>query len=259
MSFDPHWEEPLAPALDLRELMKRSATTAVYPEANLGTGYALLYLAAALAGEAGETSNQLKKVVRDDGGVLTEDRRARVAQELGGVMWYWLRVCAEAGLDPYDVVRANFAELDQRLADGTLSGDNTPEGRRGGAPLAQTVRAAFDRSAREPSPSPAEKIAESLQRAGRTLGDGARQLQASLDTARARRQARAGEKFATVDAAVEALMVVRPYFAEWHVTCLGATCRESKSSHRFTGDSESEVRGHAEAHALRYHLAGGME
>jgi hypothetical protein len=131
MSYDPGLEQRPAKPIDLRQAVLSTGITAVYPDANTGSGLALLYLAAALAGEAGETSNQLKKVLRDDAGVLTEKRRARIKKELGGVMWYWLRVCYETGLDPYEVIEANLALVKERQATGTLHGDDEGEGRVG--------------------------------------------------------------------------------------------------------------------------------
>jgi len=109
--------------LDLRNHMKRTITTAVYPFAGLGDVQSLMYVALGLAGEAGEIANQIKKVARDDGGMVTPARRSTVVDELGDVIWYWLRLCYELGIDPYDVLAHNEKKLAERAANGTVNGD----------------------------------------------------------------------------------------------------------------------------------------
>jgi hypothetical protein len=61
-------EEAPSVELDLREHMKRTIQTAVYPFAGLGDPQALMYVGLGLAGESGEVANQIKKVARDNGG-----------------------------------------------------------------------------------------------------------------------------------------------------------------------------------------------
>jgi len=92
--------------------------TAVYPD-----DIRILYPALGLAGEAGEVANKVKKIFRDDGGRVTDDRRVQVAKELGGVLWYVAAVCSDLGLNMGDVARENAAILASRQQRGTLHGD----------------------------------------------------------------------------------------------------------------------------------------
>ena len=92
--------------------------TAVYPDS-----IRILYPALGLAGEAGEVANKVKKIYRDDGGQVTDDRRVQVAKELGGVLWYVAAVCTDLGLNMGDVARENVAILASRQQRGTLHGD----------------------------------------------------------------------------------------------------------------------------------------
>jgi len=92
--------------------------TAVYPD-----DIRILYPALGLAGEAGEVANKVKKIYRDDGGQVTDDRRVQVAKELGGVLWYVATVCTDLNLNMGDVARENAAILASRRECGTLHGD----------------------------------------------------------------------------------------------------------------------------------------
>jgi NTP pyrophosphatase (non-canonical NTP hydrolase) len=94
-------------------------TTAIYPEAGMGTVPELMYLALGLAGEAGEVANHIKKVYRDGDDAA---RRERLASELGDVFWYLVRLVDALGLDPEQVIQANVDKLSGRKARGTLGG-----------------------------------------------------------------------------------------------------------------------------------------
>jgi NTP pyrophosphatase (non-canonical NTP hydrolase) len=115
--------EALAPAVDLRQALRKTGLTAQYPFVGLGQAQGLMYVGLGLAGEAGEVANQIKKIPRDDGGFVTEARRTKIFSELGDIIWYWLRVCDELNFDPNAVIRANQAKLGLRAANGTIQGD----------------------------------------------------------------------------------------------------------------------------------------
>jgi NTP pyrophosphatase (non-canonical NTP hydrolase) len=102
----------------LSDYQQRSRATAIYP----GHGANLLYPTLGLCGEAGEVAEKVKKMVRDDGGLLTDQRRAGLAKELGDVLWYVAQVATEAGLDLDDVASENLAKLLSRRERQVLSG-----------------------------------------------------------------------------------------------------------------------------------------
>jgi hypothetical protein len=60
-----------------------AASTAIYPEAGEGSFNALSYAILGLTNEAGEVAGKLKKVWRDKGGVLDDEAKAGIADELG--------------------------------------------------------------------------------------------------------------------------------------------------------------------------------
>ncbi len=104
--------------MELSDYQRRSRATAVYPDA----GANLTYPALGLCGEAGEVAEKVKKAIRDDGGVLTAERRDALAGELGDVLWYVAQLATEAGLDLDQLADANLAKLRSRQERSMLSG-----------------------------------------------------------------------------------------------------------------------------------------
>jgi NTP pyrophosphatase (non-canonical NTP hydrolase) len=82
----------------------------------------LAYPALGLAGEAGEVAEHAKKAIRDDAGVVTEERRRAMAKELGDVLWYVSQLASELGLELDEIARANLEKLLSRQRRGVLSG-----------------------------------------------------------------------------------------------------------------------------------------
>jgi NTP pyrophosphatase (non-canonical NTP hydrolase) len=103
--------------MDLSEYQRRSRQTAEYPR----TAW-LAYPALGLAGEAGEVAEHAKKAIRDDGGVVTDERRAALTKELGDVLWYVAQLASELDLDLDEIAAANLEKLLSRQARGVLSG-----------------------------------------------------------------------------------------------------------------------------------------
>jgi NTP pyrophosphatase (non-canonical NTP hydrolase) len=100
------------------DYQRDSRATAVYPEA----GDNLLYPTLGLCGEAGEVAEKVKKMIRDDGGELTPQRREALAGELGDVLWYVAQLATEAGLELGEVAEGNLAKLRSRQERAVLQG-----------------------------------------------------------------------------------------------------------------------------------------
>ncbi len=106
------------PAVELGDYQRASRATAVYP----GAGADLLYPTLGLCGEAGEVAEKVKKMLRDDGGVLTGERRAALGAELGDVLWYLAQVATEAGLELDRLAAENLSKLRSRAERDALAG-----------------------------------------------------------------------------------------------------------------------------------------
>ena len=63
-----------------------------------------------------------KKVIRDDGGLVTAERREAMAKELGDVLWYVSQVASELGLELEEIAQQNLSKLLSRQRRGVLSG-----------------------------------------------------------------------------------------------------------------------------------------
>lgn len=80
-------------------------------------GHAAVYPVLALAGEAGEVANQLKKALRDSTGrpvTLTKDERYKLLLELGDVLWYVTAAAGELGTSLEGVAQLNLDKLEER-------------------------------------------------------------------------------------------------------------------------------------------------
>lgn len=109
------------PELTLNAYQRNTRTTA-----NYGSGNVINYPILGLVGEAGEIANKYKKVLRDDGGILTPEKRDGLLDELGDVLWYCAALANDLGSTLEGVATGNLAKLAKRHANNTIkgSGDN---------------------------------------------------------------------------------------------------------------------------------------
>ena len=101
-------------------------TTAHYRAAvagQIGKEFAFLYSALGLANEAGEVGGKVKKILRDKGGVVSDETRHEIAKELGDVLWYVACVAEDFGLSLEDIATENLEKLRSRNERGTISGE----------------------------------------------------------------------------------------------------------------------------------------
>jgi NTP pyrophosphatase (non-canonical NTP hydrolase) len=86
-------------------------------------GARIVYPALGLAGEAGEVAEKVKKLMRDQGGFITEAFRENLKKELGDVLWYVSEVADAAGLTLDEVAVANIEKLTSRHKRGVIHGE----------------------------------------------------------------------------------------------------------------------------------------
>jgi NTP pyrophosphatase (non-canonical NTP hydrolase) len=108
--------------MTFEEYQIEARKTAVYP--NQDNNY--IYPTLGLAGEAGEVAEKIKKVIRDNDGIVTEEKKAEITKELGDVLWYIANLSKELGISMEEVAGKNIEKLKSRQERDLLhgSGDN---------------------------------------------------------------------------------------------------------------------------------------
>jgi NTP pyrophosphatase (non-canonical NTP hydrolase) len=109
--------------MDFKEYQKLAHRTSMNPMVG-GINY--VYPTLGLAGEAGEFSNKVKKIFRDDKGVLTDARKEDIKHELGDMLWYIAEICTCMDIDFNEIAEAKIKMLASRLERKKItgSGDN---------------------------------------------------------------------------------------------------------------------------------------
>jgi len=109
-----------------KEIMKfdeyqlRARETAIYPSIDNNLNYTLV----GLAGEVGELLNIYKKMMRDNAGIMTDEIREKLIDELGDIHWYMAMSECELKTKSSDVVRKNIDKLRKRRETGTIKDIN---------------------------------------------------------------------------------------------------------------------------------------
>ena len=108
--------------MTFEEYQKESRKTAEYPDKDNNYIYPVL----GLTGEAGEVAEKIKKVIRNDKGIMSEDKKIEIAKELGDVLWYIAQLATELGLKLEDIAEMNLEKLKSRRERGVIAseGDN---------------------------------------------------------------------------------------------------------------------------------------
>ncbi|QQS34049.1 MAG: nucleoside triphosphate pyrophosphohydrolase family protein [Acidobacteriota bacterium] len=96
--------------MNFEDYQSAASKTALYPRRLENLEYPTL----GLAGEAGEVANIVKKIQRDHGGVLNEEFRSKLKDELGDVLWYISACADELGLSLSEIAEYNVDKLAKR-------------------------------------------------------------------------------------------------------------------------------------------------
>lgn len=107
---------------DFKAYQKFTNSTAVYPK----RGKNIVYPTLGLVGEAGEVAEKVKKIIRDNKGKITKEKKEELLKEIGDVLWYISQVSYELNTSLEDIVNINVDKLTSRIKRGKVhgSGDN---------------------------------------------------------------------------------------------------------------------------------------
>ncbi|MFH1036694.1 MAG: nucleoside triphosphate pyrophosphohydrolase family protein [Patescibacteria group bacterium] len=108
--------------MTFEEYQKKSRETAVYPDMDNNFVYPTL----GLTGESGEVAEKVKKILRDDAGKVSDEKKEELKKELGDVLWYLSQIATELGLSFEDIAVFNIEKLQSRKERKMIhgSGDN---------------------------------------------------------------------------------------------------------------------------------------
>ena len=83
-----------------------------------------LYPSLGLAEEAGEVAGKFAKSIRDNQGVIDEDRKKEIVKELGDVMWFVSELCTILDVSLSDVMNNNIVKLTSRRERNVIHGSS---------------------------------------------------------------------------------------------------------------------------------------
>ena len=104
--------------MNFEEYQKLSRKTALYPNKDDN----FIYPTLGLMGESGEIAEKIKKVIRDEGGIISEEKRLELSKELGDVLWYLSQIATELKLPLDEIAKLNIEKLNSRKERGKISG-----------------------------------------------------------------------------------------------------------------------------------------
>lgn len=107
--------------MEFKEYQEQALSTAVY-----NRRWSIIYPALKLSGEAGEVSEKVGKVLRDEQGIFLDEKRLEIAKELGDVLWYINALAHDIGYDLETIAKMNIVKLFKRRDENKIqgSGDN---------------------------------------------------------------------------------------------------------------------------------------
>ena len=105
--------------MNFDEYQSKTQETAIYPEQGKLGG--LIYAALGL-GEAGEIQNIIKKILRDDNGIVSKEIKEKIVYELGDLLYYCARMAKELNFNFDTIAQMNLNKLKSRYERGTISG-----------------------------------------------------------------------------------------------------------------------------------------
>lgn len=115
--------------MELNDYQEKALSTDVYSQNTpLETVNELGFLnkVLGLAGESGEFSEKVKKIMRNSDGKISQDERKELLKELGDILWYLATISRYLGSDLNNVAQTNLDKLASRQERGVIKskGDN---------------------------------------------------------------------------------------------------------------------------------------
>lgn len=104
--------------MKVNDYQKAALETAIYPKEQK-----IIYPTLGLTGESGEVSDKVKKVLRDNNSVFSEEKKLEIAKEVGDVMWYCATLSNDLGFDLETICQMNIDKLNSRKQRNMINGN----------------------------------------------------------------------------------------------------------------------------------------
>lgn len=104
------------------EYQKAAESTNLTPGKGKVLSIAFMDKVLGLVGESGEFADKVKKILRDDKAVLSEEKRQLLVKELGDVLWYVATLCKHLDVSLEELAKLNIDKLKSRHVRGKLRG-----------------------------------------------------------------------------------------------------------------------------------------
>ena len=109
--------------MDFNEYQKRASKYDLFKATSDLKEAAFMTKVLGLVGEAGETAEKIKKILRDKDGVVSKEDKDSIAKELGDVLWYIASISRYLEIDLSDVVSLNIEKLESRYQRDRIHGE----------------------------------------------------------------------------------------------------------------------------------------
>jgi NTP pyrophosphatase (non-canonical NTP hydrolase) len=103
---------------EIKEYREKALLTATYDDK-----YKIIYPALGLAGESGEVAEKIKKMLRDNNGIITDEIKENIILEIGDVLWYCNALARDLGYTLEEVMQKNIDKLASRVIRNKIHGD----------------------------------------------------------------------------------------------------------------------------------------
>jgi NTP pyrophosphatase (non-canonical NTP hydrolase) len=107
--------------MDFDEYQKKAAATGFYDTDD--KKYVMMYLCLGIAGEGGEVIEKIKKVIRNDNGIVSEEKKDAIKKEIGDVLWYLAELSRTLGIPFNEVAEANIEKVMDRKERGVIKSE----------------------------------------------------------------------------------------------------------------------------------------
>lgn len=109
--------------MDFDEYQKKAAKYDLFEATGSLKDVEFLEKVLGLVGEAGETADKIKKILRDKGGVTSDEDKEAISKELGDTLWYIASVARYMELPLSEVAKQNIQKLESRYQRNLLHGE----------------------------------------------------------------------------------------------------------------------------------------